>query len=157
MTAIILGLGSNIGHRIAHLREALCQLEKISELQIEHYSPVYESDALLPDAAPAGWDQPYLNMAVRCVSSLSPAALLAQLKAIEQAMGRSYYARWSPRIIDIDILAWGTLRLDSAALTIPHPELEKRPFALWPLLDVMPEWTCSAPASWGRQRSIYRT
>lgn len=137
---IVLGLGTNCGRRYQHLRTAISHLAQLSDLKIINTSPIYESEALLPENAPKDWCKNYLNMAVSCESILSPEALLQQLKNIEKAMGRNYYARWSPRIIDIDILAWDDLLLKTDRLNIPHIGLEDRPFALWPLLDLTPNW-----------------
>lgn len=137
---VILGLGSNIGDKLAHLRQALTALRSLSTLTVEQVSPVYISNALLPDNAPADWDKPHLNCALRCQTSLTPQALLAELKKIELALGRMDHARWSPRVIDIDILAWDALEITTNTLQIPHKQLLDRPFALWPLADVAPFW-----------------
>lgn len=138
---IILGLGSNIGDRLANLRAALHAISALPTVTVIQVSPVYISDAMLPDNAPADWDIPYLNAAIRCESSLKPTELLQQLKQIEKNIGRESLPRhWGPRIIDIDILAWDDLKLESDALTIPHKNLRERPFALWPLADVAPLW-----------------
>ncbi len=138
---VILGLGSNVGDRLAHLRQALALLKKIPDLNVQHISPIYISNALLPDNAPAEWDMPYLNLALRCETTLQPLALLKQLKNIEWSIGRKPEVRhWGPRIIDIDILAWGDLVIQTEELTVPHESLQSRPFALWPLADVAPLW-----------------
>lgn len=137
---LILGLGSNLGDSVNNLRHAVQLLQKspfISEVKV---SPIYSSSALLPVYAPLAWDKPYLNIALTCQSSLTPIELLALIKQIEKQLGREESQRWAPRIIDIDILAWGDYQIDQALLQVPHAELEKRPFALWPLLDLVPGW-----------------
>jgi 2-amino-4-hydroxy-6-hydroxymethyldihydropteridine diphosphokinase/dihydropteroate synthase len=138
---VILGLGSNLGDRLANLRHALQALEKLTKTTVQQVSPVYLSDAMLPDNAPTSWDMPYLNLAVRCETSLDPLDLLPHLKAIEKSIGRKPAQRhWGPRLIDIDILAWDDLIIDSELLTLPHKNLTARPFALWPLADIAPLW-----------------
>lgn len=137
---LILGLGSNLGDSLNNLRLAVQLLQKSRVIKMVKISPVYSSSALLSAYAPLVWDKPYLNVALSCQSSLDPLALLAIIKQIEKQLGREENQRWAPRVIDIDILAWGEYQTDQAMLQIPHPELEKRPFALWPLLDLLPEW-----------------
>ncbi len=157
---IVLGLGSNVGDRMHSLRQALALLKKIPELSVRQVSPVYISDALMPDGAPDAWDLPYLNCALRCDATLAPQALLAQLKKIEITLGRKPHEKWAPRPVDIDILAWDNLVIADATLEIPHAHLHARPFALWPLADVAPDWifptgviASEAAALWGSRFS----
>lgn len=138
---VILGLGSNVGDRLANLRLALHFIKKIPGTIVKQVSPIYLSDALLPDNAPAEWDMPHLNLAMRCETTLEPLTLLDELKKIELTVGRKPERRhWGPRIIDIDILAWDERIIENERLSIPHRSLEERPFALWPLADVAPLW-----------------
>lgn len=135
---VILGLGTNMGDRFQNLRDALAALRKI--VCVEKTSSLYYSEAqLLPDAS-AAWNQPFINMAVACQTKLTPHELLHGLKNIEEALGRKNRERWSPRIIDIDILTWGNLQLNSENLSIPHKRLHERAFALLPLLELNPKW-----------------
>ena len=143
MVMLILGLGSNVGDRLAHLRGALRLIKTIPGLEVKQVSPVYLSDALLPENSPPEWDVPYLNAALRCESTQPPHDILKKLKAIEKILDRDLRSlRWSPRIIDIDILAWDDTIIQSETLTAPHSNLLERPFALWPLADVAPLWIC---------------
>lgn len=138
---VILGLGSNVGDRLANLRLALQAIEKIPGMEVKQVSPIYLSDALLPDNAPPDWDVPYLNLALRCETLLAPLDLLNLLKNIEWTIGRKPEVRhWGPRVLDIDILAFDDVIIKSDVLTIPHESLQERPFALWPLADVAPFW-----------------
>ncbi len=137
---VILGLGSNLGDRLNHLRVALKFVEKIPRCFVRQVSPVYISDALLPLNAPPDWNKSYLNFALRCETTLTPHELLQYTQQIEREMGRISKSNWGPRVIDIDILAWDTLVISDENLQIPHKELLNRPFALWPLLDVAPFW-----------------
>jgi len=145
---IVLGLGSNLGDRLANLRKALDAIKKIPDMRVRQVSPIYISDALMPENAPADWDMPYLNLAIRCDATLMPLDLLKHLKNIEWSIGRKPEVRhWGPRIIDIDILAVDDLVIESETLTVPHSNLQERPFALWPLADVAPLWKFPFPGA----------
>lgn len=138
---VVLGLGSNVGDRLQHLRRALAAIGALKDFKIEKISPLYVSEALLPENAPADWDMPYINFAIRGKTNLQPTELLKLLKNIEWTIGRKPEVRhWGPRILDIDILAWDEEIIESDILTVPHLNLQHRPFALWPLADVAPFW-----------------
>jgi len=139
---LIIGLGSNVGDRLANLRQAVILLRQQAKILVHQVSPVYESDPLvLEDAAPEDTSLPYLNAALSCETTLEPLELLEVVKDIERKIGRpSVYQRWSPRLIDIDILAWGDRVIYSERLKVPHVDLCERPFALFPLADLAPFW-----------------
>lgn len=137
---ITLGLGSNLGNRTTTLTQALRLLEKKASFQIEEFSPLYESNALLPDNAPTDWDLPFLNMVVSGSTPLSPNEFLIKVKEIESLLGRKNSEKWAPRLIDIDLLTWNEETIKEDRLSIPHPEIENRPFVLLPLADINPEW-----------------
>jgi len=137
---IILGIGTNIDNRLAHLRQAVNLLSLSKDITIEACSPIYTSQALLDIDAPKDWNKPFLNAAVACKTTLTPTELLNFIKNIETKMGRKSLGHWSPRIIDIDILAWNDQIIHLDNLDIPHHELMNRPFALWPLADLTPRW-----------------
>lgn len=137
---VILGLGCNLGNRLKQLRQALYYLQQVPHFSIQQVSPLYLSDALLPENAPDDWDAPYLNLALRCETTLKPYELLQHTKNIEVQVGRTPEKNWGPRVIDIDILAWDDLTLYDEVLHIPHEHLHERPFAFWPLADVAPRW-----------------
>lgn len=142
---IILGLGCNVGDRLANLREALTQLQVCSDLIVHQVSPVYESDALLPENASPSWDTPYLNLALSISTKLNPEQLVIKTKTIEEKMGRLQHLHWSPRVIDIDLLAWHDESYHTSKLDVPHRDLLERPFALWPLADLIPDWQYCEP------------
>jgi 2-amino-4-hydroxy-6-hydroxymethyldihydropteridine diphosphokinase len=129
---IYLALGSNLGKRRKNLKTALQALPP--QAQVSAISQVYET-------APAYvLDQPtFLNMAAAGQTSLSPEELLAHLQQIERQMGRQRIQRHGPRLIDLDILFYDDLVLDTPTLTIPHPRLHERGFVLRPLADLAPE------------------
>lgn len=135
---VALGLGSNVGDRIAFLEDATFHLRKLATHIL--LSSVYESEALLPEGAPEAWNTPYLNMALVGETLLTPHTLLAEIKALEMNMGRQMRGVWGPREIDIDILLYGDAVLDEAELKIPHPHLLSRDFALTPLAEIAPDW-----------------
>jgi len=137
---LILSLGTNLGDSLNNLRLGLQLLQKSQKIAPLQISPLYSSSALLPPYAPVAWNRPFLNLAVACETDLSPLEVLKLIKQIERQLGREENQRWAPRIIDIDILAWDNCVIDQIGLKIPHTELLSRPFALWPLLDLWPDW-----------------
>ncbi len=137
----VLGLGSNLDDCYVNLRQACDLISQHEQITIIAHSRLYQSPALLLDNAPESWKKDYLNAAIKIATELPPADLLQFIKSIELTMGReAQAARWSPRLIDIDILACQQLCLVTDSLKIPHQELLNRNFALQPLLDVMPDW-----------------
>lgn len=133
MPTVYLALGTNLGDRPANLRAAIAAL--LPSVVVRQSSPVYETP-------PWGLtDQPaFLNMVVKAKTRLEPAALLATLKRIEQELGRTPTVRWGPRVIDMDILFYDDLVLETPAATIPHPRLQERAFVLVPLADIAPDF-----------------
>lgn len=132
MTTAYLSLGSNVGDREAHLREAIVQIEAIG--QIKAVSSIYETE-------PVEFTQQsnFLNCAVALETSEKPANLIAGLLEIERRLGRERIQKKGPRTIDIDILLYGDLVLDSGNLTIPHPAMTQRRFVLEPLAEIAPD------------------
>jgi 2-amino-4-hydroxy-6-hydroxymethyldihydropteridine diphosphokinase/dihydropteroate synthase len=142
MTAeITLGLGSNLAPRRTHLLRAQAALAAAG-IKILRQSPVYTSPALLPEDAPSEWNQEFLNQVIQVESQLSPDSLLALLKSIEAALGRKDRGRWSPREIDLDILDYRGMYLNTPALTLPHPGISLRDFVLLPWQDIAPSPSC---------------
>jgi 2-amino-4-hydroxy-6-hydroxymethyldihydropteridine diphosphokinase/dihydropteroate synthase len=126
---IYISIGSNLGHRLNYLYQAVSLLKKhILNVQ---YSIILETKCILPDAAPLEWDKLFLNMIIAGDSYLSPELLLSEIKQIEFKLGRpEIYEKWAPRVIDLDILLWNDYILNKPYLKIPHPELANRPFLL---------------------------
>lgn len=135
---VAIGIGSNIGDRLAYIQKATSLLQKI--LKGMRSSTILESSAHLLPGSPSEWNLPYLNCAVMGHTTLGPYELLRELKAIEREMDAVKIERWAPRKIDLDILAYGDLAMDEEHLTIPHKELLNRPFALYPLGQLLPYW-----------------
>lgn len=136
----VLGLGSNLGDRLNYLNLAISKLEEKKILKDIILSSIYETKAILKEDSPKEWDLDYLNMAVRGKTLLTPLELLSALKNLEKELGRKISLSWSPREIDIDILVYGDQVIKLEGLTIPHPELLKRPFCFKPLAEVYPDW-----------------
>jgi 2-amino-4-hydroxy-6-hydroxymethyldihydropteridine diphosphokinase len=130
-----LGLGSNVGDRLCHLRAALDGL-RAGGVEVLAASSAYETE-------PVGeiLDQPdFLNAAVRIETTLDPEALLDLCKAIEAERGRAFdLPRHSPRPLDIDLLLIDGLELATDRLTLPHPQATARRFVMEPLLELDPE------------------
>ncbi|NTU97783.1 MAG: 2-amino-4-hydroxy-6-hydroxymethyldihydropteridine diphosphokinase [Chlorobiaceae bacterium] len=127
-----IAVGSNIGNRLMHLQEAVEMLEKLTGTTVNAVSAVYMTE-------PVGdTDQErFFNGVVLLETVLEPEALRQSCKTIERDLGRpEAYRRWSPRVIDLDILLFDNLCIRSETLCIPHPEMHNRKFVLVPLLDI---------------------
>lgn len=131
---VYLGLGSNLGDRAAHLGRAIRALRALGPvLRVYAVSSLYDTAPQLVREQPR-----FLNIAVEARTSLSPEALLVAIKEIERRLGRVPGRRYGPRPIDIDILLYDDLIVTSEDLTIPHPRLTERAFALLPLAEIAP-------------------
>ena len=131
-----LALGSNLGDREHYLRFAVSELSGVVAM-----SQVYETE---PIGGPDGQDA-YLNMVVKVETSLDPYELLRRCQAIEEEAQRQRMVHWGPRTLDIDLLFYDDLQIDSDTLTIPHPRTFERRFVLAPLSELAPEL---CPADW---------
>ncbi|MEN8234735.1 MAG: 2-amino-4-hydroxy-6-hydroxymethyldihydropteridine diphosphokinase [Actinomycetota bacterium] len=132
MTTCAVGLGSNVGDRIGHLRAALRGLAAVS--RVARVSPVYET-------APIGGPEQgaYLNAVALVETARTSEALLRELLLVERSRGRVRRVRWGPRTLDLDLLLWGDQVVDVPGLTVPHPRMLERRFVLEPLLAVWPD------------------
>ena len=129
MTTVYFGLGSNLGHRRRHIERTLMALKP--GVVIGAASGLYETAPLYVTEQPA-----FLNAAARGETALDPLDLLHFIKQLERDLGRVPTERYGPRLIDIDILFYGTQIVDLPYLTIPHPRMAEREFVLRPLNDV---------------------
>jgi 2-amino-4-hydroxy-6-hydroxymethyldihydropteridine diphosphokinase len=129
---VYLALGSNMGNRLANLKAAINNLTP--QMAVKNKSSVYETP-------PWGFTEqaPFLNQVVMVNTYLEPKALLSHLKRLEVALGRVPGFKNGPRLIDIDILFFDDLVMDTAPLTIPHPRLHERAFILVPLAELAPD------------------
>lgn len=132
-TEVLLGLGANVGDPLRQLTAAVDALRGfVHDLEV---SSVYRTE-------PVGYrEQPdFYNLAARGRTVLSPEELLGRILEVERALGRERTFRNAPRSIDIDLLAYGDLVLDTPALTLPHPGIPSRGFVLHPLAELAPDW-----------------
>ncbi|NNM52419.1 MAG: 2-amino-4-hydroxy-6-hydroxymethyldihydropteridine diphosphokinase [Pseudomonadales bacterium] len=130
MSTVYIGLGANLGDAQASLHHALLSLNA-DNLNIECSSPWYRSSPLGPVI-----QDDFINAVARLTTSLSPLELLDRLQAQENLQGRRRDVHWGPRTLDLDILIWQGMSMESPRLTIPHPYLTQRAFVLLPLLDL---------------------
>jgi len=126
-----LSLGSNLGDREAHLRDAISRLATVGK--VAAISSFYEAEPVEVTNQP--W---FLNCAVALETDRTPAELMRSLLEIERQMGRQRTHQKGPRTIDIDILLFGETVADSPDLTLPHPALHRRRFVLEPLAEIAP-------------------
>jgi 2-amino-4-hydroxy-6-hydroxymethyldihydropteridine diphosphokinase len=128
---VYIALGSNLGNRQANLRAALVALPPA--VRPLAASKIYETD-------PWGYaDQPaFLNQVVQADTRLSPSDLLVYIKRLETGLGRQPTFQYGPRLIDLDILFYDDLVLETPQLSLPHPRLAERAFVLVPLADLAP-------------------
>ena len=132
---VLVGIGSNIGDRVALCSHAVGALKSHPAIQNVSASPVYETEPVGVTNQP-----PFLNLVVVFETGLMPEALLKALKKIEEDLGRKKRFRWGPREVDLDILLYGSLVFETPSLVIPHPEMHTRSFVLAPACDIYPDW-----------------
>lgn len=136
MATAFVALGSNLGDREAYLRSALNRIQQIPETTVVQVSSWIES-------APVGGPPQglFLNAVAELKTTLTAEVLLQHLKEIEENLGRlREHPRWGPRVIDLDLLSYDELLLDSPELTLPHPRMHERRFVLEPLAQIAPHW-----------------
>ncbi len=127
-------LGSNLGDRAGMLSAALTRLAPGGgDVRIVRTSRVYESPPWGKTDQPA-----FLNQVVEIETTLSPEMLLARCREVEDVLGRVRRERWGPRTIDVDILLYGDLVIETPDLVVPHADLRRRAFVLVPLAEVAP-------------------
>jgi len=129
VTVAYIGLGSNLGDREQTIRSAIAAVQGVVAV-----SELRETDPVGVTEQPA-----FLNGAIAVETELSPRELLQSLLAVERELGRERGERWGPRTIDLDLLLYGTETVDEPGLTVPHPHLHERRFALEPLAELDPE------------------
>ncbi|HUE39635.1 MAG TPA: 2-amino-4-hydroxy-6-hydroxymethyldihydropteridine diphosphokinase [Candidatus Binatia bacterium] len=132
---VFIGLGSNLGDRRANIADALERIRKLPDTRIVKESSLYESE---PHGDAKTW---FVNGVIEIETDLTPDNLLKKLKVVESAMGRKRVKgkRWGSRIIDLDVLFFGSLVLRKRTLKVPHPEVQNRRFVLLPLSELAPQ------------------
>ncbi|GLB61583.1 2-amino-4-hydroxy-6-hydroxymethyldihydropteridine diphosphokinase [Cytobacillus sp. NCCP-133] len=126
-----IALGSNIGSRSDHLKEAIEMIDQLPDTEVVNTSSIYETN-------PVGYEdqEPFLNMAIQIYTDLNPFELLDTCLDIELKLGRKRVIRWGPRTIDLDILLYNHENIETEKLIVPHPRMHERAFVLVPLLEV---------------------
>lgn len=133
MAIVYLGLGSNLGDRAQYLVRACQTLQQHPAITVQAVSSLYHTAPVgLTDQ---GW---FLNAVAQLQTTLAPHALLAVTQATEQRLGRVPTVRWGPRVLDLDLLLYDAVQVQTPTLTIPHVALGERRFALVPLLELAP-------------------
>ena len=132
---VFISLGSNLGDRKKNIRDALLLLSGDQRIELGKLSGLYETE-------PRDFrDQPrFLNCVVKLKTDLPPESLLAFCQETERTLGRVRTVRSGPRIIDLDILAYGQQVIETPRLMVPHPKLSERRFVLEPLCELEPGW-----------------
>lgn len=135
MSICYIALGSNLGNPLEQANHAITALQQLPKTKVADISPFYRSKPLGPQ------DQnDYLNAVIKLITGLSPIELLDALQAIEKSQGRMRKDnRWSARTLDLDILLYDNLIINSERLTIPHYHMKHREFVLYPLFDIAPK------------------
>lgn len=135
MTLAYIALGSNLASPLDQVNAAMTALGEIPQSRIVAVSSLYRTPPLGPP------DQPdYLNAAVALETDLTPETLLDHTQRIELQQGRVRKAeRWGPRTLDLDIMLFGNLTLNTERLTVPHYDMKNRGFMLWPLFEIAPD------------------
>ncbi len=131
---VYLGLGSNLGDRERMLRRAI-GLMPLAGVRVLRESAVYESEPMYLAAQPR-----FLNMVLEAETSIAPESLLRRLRGIEDQLGRKRVVANGPRHIDIDVLIYGDLTIETPELKVPHPRMAERRFVLEPLAELAAEW-----------------
>lgn len=135
MARAYIGLGSNLDDPLQHVIQAFNELSELASTAEWHTSSLFRS-------APVGpADQPdYINAVAMLETSLSPLELLHEMQAIEDRHGRMRGpVQWGPRTLDLDLLLYDELQLDTPELKLPHPEMKNRGFVLVPLYEIAPD------------------
>ena len=134
MARAFVAVGTNIGKRYDNISSAIDSLNLLPMTKVKAVSKIYETE-------PWGYAEQsnFLNGVIEVETTLSPAALLGALLGIEAAMGRLRTIKNGPRIIDLDLLLYDDLNINTDELVLPHPRMLERAFVLKPLVDLLPE------------------
>lgn len=133
MNTVIIGLGTNMGDRLANMQTAVDALARLPQTKVTAVSAVYETK-------PVGMENQadFLNAVAAIETPLSPLSVLGTCLGIEAALGRVRGEKDGPRPIDLDVLLFGGVRSDTFELTLPHPRILERAFVMAPMLDLFP-------------------
>ncbi|HET9822447.1 MAG TPA: 2-amino-4-hydroxy-6-hydroxymethyldihydropteridine diphosphokinase [Burkholderiaceae bacterium] len=130
---VFVGLGANLGDAVATVRAAIDALRGLPGTTCVAQSSLYRSAPVLAE----GPD--YVNAVVELRTELAPESLLTELLRVEDRFGRERPFRFAARTLDLDLLAYGSRRLETPTLTLPHPRMHERAFVIEPLAEIAPE------------------
>lgn len=130
----IVALGSNIGDKAANVERAVALLIEDGAVELTARSRIYKTPPW--GISDQDW---FVNACIGVKTGLDPHALLARCLAVEEQMGRRRAEKWGPRLIDLDVLVYGDVKMSDADLTLPHPHITKRAFVLAPMADIAPD------------------
>lgn len=132
MSTAFLSIGSNLGNRMGNLKKALSLLSSHQSITVSNVSSVYETD-------PVGFAQQddFLNLVCKIETDLTPIALLLYTQTIEQILFRERTIRFGPRTIDVDILTYDAIVMQTDELLLPHPRMSERAFVQIPLREIL--------------------
>ena len=131
MEVVYLSLGSNLADRRLALIRAMREISSLPETEVLKISSLYRTQPVGFHAQPS-----FLNLVLEIKTKLCPTCLLLALQAVESKLGRIRGERWGPRVIDIDMISFGTLVQNTAILELPHPRMAERNFVLIPLNEI---------------------
>ncbi len=135
MEKAAIGIGANLGDSVRICLDAIETLRNYPAVNILGVSSLFRTKPV--GYAEQNW---FVNAAVLCETALGPQQLLDFLLELEKSFGRVRTLRWGPRTLDLDIIFFGSRRIDQPGLKIPHPLMHERLFVLAPLAEVEPEW-----------------
>lgn len=127
------GLGSNLDGPVARIHRAFTQLAGLPQTRLQARSSLWLTPPVGPVEQP-----PFVNAVAGLLTQLTPRELLEALLAAERVQGRQREVRWGPRTLDLDLLVYGANQVDEPGLAVPHPEMSRRAFVLYPLAEVAP-------------------
>lgn len=134
-TRAFIALGSNLDNPLAKVDASFRALAALPETELSRRSPMYRNSPVGPGRQPD-----FINAVAELFTGLDPHGLLNAVQDIETAQGRERKSvRWTPRVIDLDILLYGDRQIRDDWLTLPHPEMHRRRFVLQPLSDLAPD------------------
>lgn len=128
---VYIGVGSNLGNKLDQCNKAISEILKADNNKLLAKSPFFKT-------SPIGYTSQdwFINGVIKIETDLNPFDLLLTLKSIESKMGRKKTFKWGPRVIDLDILLYDEIEINTANLQIPHPQMHNRKFVLIPLLEI---------------------
>jgi 2-amino-4-hydroxy-6-hydroxymethyldihydropteridine diphosphokinase len=137
---VFIGIGANLGHPLDQCREAVARIANLPQTHLIVCSSFYSSPPMVLPGESAEGIQSYVNAACFIETSLDVWQMFEEIRQIESEMGRVRVKKWESRVIDLDLLFFDDLVLETEKLSLPHPGIETRDFVVLPLAEIAPEW-----------------